>query len=299
MKEDYEKIKKTVKWLKEEYNFRGPLHFTDFSNLQSIISIGYLLSRSLCNANNMEFYDCLEKNSVNLSSIVNGCTRFYYVEKNNDLIKKLNIPVYLLFHKDIIYLDLSMYTDGKPELPTTNYGTDFNFFNYEIDWEGVFNKKSINELYFGPIKEAIMSKKQSELLVDEPVPLNQLKNIIFRCNADYKRACNLFGKNKMFLVEPHMFDFYNNYIEDYSIIYNGSIDLSVFILHFSTKEPVKNGQNHEYRLYDLNDNLMSTVKVSFLESNNTDFHLEVQVPSVPVKFKLWFNGVLCIEEIIG
>lgn len=286
MKEDYEKIKKKVKWLKEEYNFRGPLHFTDFSNLQSIISIGYLLSRTLCNANKMEFHDCLEKNSVKVSSIVNGCTRFYYVEKNNDIIKKLNIPVYLLFHKDIIYLDLSMYTDGNPELSTTNYGTDYEFFNNHIHWDKVFNKKSINE-------------KQSELLVDEPVPLNKLKNIIFRCNADYKRACNLFGKNKMFLVEPDMFDFYNNYIEDYSVVYNSTIDLSVFILHFSTKEPVKNNQLHEYKLYDLYDNLISTVKVSFLESKSTDFHLEVHVPSMPVKFKLWFNGVLCIEEIVG
>lgn len=247
----------------------------------------------------MGFHDCLEKKSIKTSSIVNGCTRFYYVEKNNDIIKKLNIPVYLLFKKDIIYLDLSMYTDGNPELPTTNYGTDFNFFNYDIDWEGVFNKKDINDIYFGPIKEAVMSKKQSELLVDEPVPLNKLKNIIFRCNADYKRACNLFGKNKMFLVEPHMFDLYNNYIEDYNIIYNSTIDLNVFILHFSTKEPVKNNHNHEYKLYDLYDNLINTVKVSFLESKSTDFHLEVQVPSVPVKFKLWFNGVLCIEEIIG
>ncbi|WP_312701386.1 DarT ssDNA thymidine ADP-ribosyltransferase family protein [Sedimentibacter sp.] len=229
------------------------LHFTDFSNLNSIISVGYLCSRYLCYANNIEFADVLDEEEVNnISDKIKRCTRFYFVEKNNyNIMNRLNTPVYLLFNEDIIYNELAFLYDD-------------------------------------------------ELLIDEPVPITKLKNIIFRCSADYKRACNLFGKNKMYEVRPEMFFHDKNYIRDYNIVYDSQLHKEVFILHFSSNMPVKNDLRHEYSLYDLNDNLMRTVKVNFFESDSTDFSVEVtNLPSMPVKFKFWFYGVLSIEEIIG
>lgn len=302
MKEDCEKIRGTVKKLRDTYNFKGPLHFTDFSNLYSIINVGYLCSRDLCYANNIEFHDALDEETIkDIPSKVRGCTRFYYVEKNNyEAMQRLNNPVYLLFNDDILYFDLAIYTDGNADLRDTNFGMNFDFINYDIDWDVVFNKRSTSECLSGAVNDMFCRRKQSELLIDEPVPLSQLKNIIFRCNADYKRACHLFGKNKMFLVESDMFVNSKNYIQDYNIIYNSLMDRDVFILHFSTKDPVKNDDNHEYRLYDINDKLIRIAKVNFLESDSTDFHVEVaRLPCLPVKFKLWFYGNLCIEEVIG
>lgn len=301
MKEDYEKIEETVKRLKRTYNFRGPLHFTDFSNLKSIISIGYLCGRDLCYANNIEFYDAADEEVLkNVPSKIKGCTRFYFVEKNNyDVIQHLNIPVYLLFNEEILFLDLAIYTDGNADFSNTIFGTDYDFFNYNIDWDVVFNKRNITKCTKGEVEDPFCRKKQAELLLDEPVPLNQLKNIIFRCYADYKRACNLYGKNKIYLVEPDMFYDDKNYITDYNIIYNRNTDSDVFIFHFSSNMPVKNNNNHEYRLYDINDNLIRTVKVNFSETDSTDFHVEVSdLPFLPIKFEFWFYGILCIEEII-
>lgn len=302
MKEDIEKIKGTVKKLKDTYNFRGLLHFTDFSNLSSIISIGYLCSRDLCYARNIEFYDALDEDRITkIPGKVKGCTRFYYVEKNNyEAVQRLSIPVYLLFSEEILYFNLAIYTDGNADFLDSNFGMDFDFFNYDIDWEVVFDKRSTYRCLNGDVNELFCRRKQSELLIDEPVPLRLLKNIIFRCNADYKRACCLFGKSKLFIVEPEMFEYNNNYIKDYNIIYNSLLDRDVFILHFCTHEPVKNDTRHEYRLYDINDELIRISKVNFLESDSTDFHVEVSnLPLLPVKFKLWFYGNLCIEEIIG
>lgn len=301
VKKDHERIRETVKKLKDTFNFRGPLHFTDFLNLNSIISIGYLCSRDLCNANNIEFYDAADQSINNEPSKVKGCTRFYYVENNNyDVMNRLNIPVYLLFNEEILYLDLAIYTDGNAELSNTNYGTDFDFFNYDIDWDVIFNKKNNLDCFNGSVKELFCNKKQAELLIDEPVPLMQLKNVLFRCNADYKRACNLFGKNKMFLVEPGLFFSDRNYIIDYNIVYDGLLDSDVFILHFSSNGPVKNNDSHEYRLYDVNDKLIRIAKVNYLETDSTDFHVEVDgLPCRPIKFKFWFYGVLSIEETIG
>jgi hypothetical protein len=302
VKEDSDKIRATVKRLKNIYNFRGPLHFTDFSNLSSIISIGYLCGRNICYANNIEFHDVLNEDAVtSIPSKVKDCTRFYYVEKNNnEAMQRLNIPVYLLFSEDLLYNDLSIYTDGNADFGDTNFGVDYDFINYDIDWDVVFSKKDTSECFRGALLDLFCRIKQSELLVDEPVSLRHLKNIIFRCNADYKRACSLFGRNKAFLVEPDMFVYYSNYITDYNIVYNSSFDSNVFILHFSTAEPVKNDIRHEYKLYDLDDNEIAAKKISFLESDSTDFHVEVtNLPFVPVKFKLWFYGKLCVEEIIG
>ncbi len=300
MKEEI--IRGMVKRLQQKYNFKGPLHFTEFSNLNSIISIGFLCSRSLCYANNIEFEDVSDGEvSHNISNRVRGCTRFYFVEKNNyDVINRLNIPVYLLFNEDIIYFDLAIYSNGDADLESTEFGMDYDFFTYDINWKIVFDKRNEFSNFGDKLNEVYKSMRQSELLIDEPVQIHNLKNIIFRCKADYKRACNLFGKNKLYTVEPEMFYHDKNYIKDYNIIYDNLYHNDVFILHFSSNMPVKNDLRHEYRLYDLNDKLLRSAKVNFFESDSTEFNVEVNnLPEFPVKFKFWFYGVLSIEEIVG
>lgn len=302
MKGDHEKLRDAIDRLKKDYNFRGLLHFTDFSNLSSIINIGYLCSRALCYANNIDFKDASNQEIMDhTSNEVKNYARFYYVEKNNyDSMVNLLVPVYLLFSEEIICLDLASYSDGDADSSYTKYGTNYEFFNYVIDWDVVFDKNILQNSFKGPIKQSLERKRRSELLIDEPVPLKYLKNIIFRCNADYKRACNLFGKNKLYTVEPHMFFNENNYIKDYNIVYDNFIESDVFILHFSSNLPVKNNDKHEYRLYDLNDKLIRKTQVNFFESSSTEFNIEVNnLPEYPVKFKFWLYGVLCIEETIG
>lgn len=297
MKGDNEEIREAVKLLKDNYNFRGLLHFTDFSNLKSIINIGYLLSRALCYAYDIEFFDISDDD---LSARAKDFVRFYFTEKNNEALLRLKTPVYLLFSEDIIILNLSIFLNGNEDDAKTKQGMELSFFINEIDWEAIFNKKHLLEILEGSKKHSLLSKKQSELMLAEPVSLKHLKNIIFRCEADYKRACNLFGKNKIYSVEPDMFYHEDNYIKDYNIYYDSIRHKDLFILHFNSNLPVKNNGNHEYRLYDLNDNLLRTAKISFLESFSTNFNLEVNnLPEQPVKFKLWFYGILCIEEIIG
>jgi len=302
VKADHEKLRDVVDRLKKDYNFRGLLHFTDFSNLSSIINVGYLCSRALCYADNIDFEDAANHEIVDhTTNEVKNCARFYYVEKNNyNSMVNLPIPVYLLFNEEIIYLDLASYSDGSADSSYTKYGTSYEFFNYVIDWDIVFDKNIVKNSFNGSIKQSLERKRRSELLIDEPVPLKYLKNIIFRCNTDYKRACNLFGKNKLYIVEPHMFFNEKNYIKDYNVVYNNIIESDIFILHFSSNLPVTNNEKHEYRLYDLNDNLIRKAQVNFFESPSTDFNIEVNnLPEYPVKFKFWFYGVLCIEETIG
>lgn len=264
MKSDNDSIKEIVNLLRKEYNFRGLLHFTDFSNLNSIINIGYLLSRALCYAYDIDFFDT----SI-IEDYANDYVRFYFTEKNDAALHNLKTPVYLVFSEDLIDFDSSVLSNGAKEATEISHNKGVKF------------------------------KKQTELLVALPVSLKYIKNIIFRCDADYKRACNLFGKNKLYSVEQNLFFHEDNYIKDYNIYYDSIKHKDLFVLHFSTNYPVKNDGRHEYELHDLNDSLLKTVKINFLESNSTNFSLEINKTEQPVKFKLIFNGTICIEEVIG
>lgn len=264
MKSDNDSIKEIVKLLNEKYNFRGLLHFTDFSNLNSIINIGYLLSRTLCYAYNIDFFDTSIKEDY-----ANDYVRFYFTEKNDEALKRLKTPVYLVFSEELIDVESSLLSNGANEAAEIGQCNEFKF------------------------------KNKTELLAADPVSMKHIKNIIFRCEADYKRACNLYGKNKLYNVQPSMFFNEDNYIKDYTIYYDSAKHKDLFVLHFSTNYPVKNDGNHEYKLFDLNENLLRTAKIKFLESNSTNFSLEVNKTEQPIKFKLLFYGVICIEEIIG
>lgn len=295
MKSDCDKLKETVNKLKEEYKFRGLLHYTDFSNLSSIIEIGYLCSRALCYANNIEFMDAWDKD-IKAANDLKNCTRFYYEKKCNSRLN-MDVPVCLVFSEEIICFDLSVFTDGDADSIFTKFGTDNEFFSKKIDWKTVFkieeNENSNKNM------ELFRRKKLSELIIDEPVPIRYLKNIVFRSLADYKRACSLFGKNKAYSVETDMFFNEKNFIKDYNIMYDEKIDSNVFILHFSTNQPVEESGKNEYKLYDLEGSIMRSTKVKFPESASTDFNLEIMKTEVSVKFKFWFNGILSIEETIG
>ena len=55
-KKDYEVIKDHVEYLKDRYGFKGPLHFTDFTNLESIFNSGFLAGREYCETNKINFF---------------------------------------------------------------------------------------------------------------------------------------------------------------------------------------------------------------------------------------------------
>lgn len=295
MKGDCHKLKEEIKKLSEDYGFKGLFHFTEFSNLKSIIDIGYLCSRALCYANNIDFMDACPGWET-AQNDVKSCTRFYYDAPKNQS-ANLEVPVYLLFSEDLICFDLSIFSDGDAHSMYTKFGTDHEFFSKKIDWNSVFNKCVPSDSHTGLL--SMQRKSSAEMLIDEPVPIKYMKNVIFRCSADYKRACSLFGKNKMFRVEPEIFDFCRNFIKDYSIIYNENLDKKVFIVHFCTNEAVEDAGNNEYALIDLDGNLIGRAKIGFPMSDSTDFCIEITKTEQPVRFNLYFNGMLSIDETIG
>lgn len=211
-KVDINNLQRQVNYLKERYRFKGVLHFTDFSNLESIFKEGFLHSRTYCENNGIDFIDGAEHSVLDkASNYVHDCVRFYYRGKsptlyNNEGIKlkeycdevHIPTPVFLLFSEDLIYFNTTEFSDGNAT--NSSIGNDSEFFN-NMDWDAIFH-----DTWFDPEdRDYIVNKRQAELLSLKAVSLAYLKEIIFRCDADMKRAINIFGNDKRYKVDMSLF----------------------------------------------------------------------------------------------
>lgn len=324
-KEDYEKIKIYIRKLKEQYGFKGLFHFTDFSNLKTIFKNGYLYSRSKCEQDEIDFKDGANHSVLEKADdYVHKCVRFYYREKTPTLYKNegikllkycnsihIPIPVYLLFDEELLYLKNTVFTNGNAT--NSERGCNYNFFS-NMDWDTIFHR--------GPFemcdRDYIVNRRQAELLSENPVPLKYLKKIIFRCEADKKRAINLFGKDKRYMVDINLFsdknftppkneEDENNFINDYSIEYtydsDGNRNNFNLSLNFQ-KYLIKDKYLTEIKVKDINKKYIDLSKYKNLFIVNKE-SMEI-TPNLLLrrllkikewgKIEIWVNNVLCIEE---
>lgn len=234
-KVDINNLQRQVNHLKKRYRFRGLLHFTDFSNLESIFKEDVLHSRTYCENNGIDFIDGAEHSVLDKASdYIHDCVRFYYRGKsptlyNNEGIKlkdycdavHIPTPVFLLFSEDLIYLDTTKFSDGNAT--NSNIGDDSEFF-INMDWDTIFN----DTWFERQDRDYIVNKRQAELLSIEPVSLSYLKEIIFRCDADMKRAINIFGNDKRYKVDMSLFSDKNSKEVKYDYERNNFIKLYNF-----------------------------------------------------------------------
>lgn len=316
-KNNVEQIKNYVDYLAEEYEFSGLLHFTDFTNLNSIFKSGFLNSREFCESNNISFTDVADEEIIQKTNIdVKSCVRFYYKHKTPTLYRnegiKANgekphvpIPVYLLFDNELMYLDNTAYSDGNAKSRYTSFGDNYEFLTL-MDWECIFHR--------GPIyeedefeKREIVRKRHAELLSMEPVPLTHLNKVIFRCEADRKRAINLFGNNDIYFVDESMFHNTHNYIKDYKIMFRENVNEFVFEIYFY-KSNWDSDYNFQYEILDKDNNILDVVgKVEKYNLSNIpiieQFKFKKKVKFVFEgysnewhKINIFMNNILCIEE---
>lgn len=238
-KKDNVFIRNQVNLLRDRYNFKGLLHFTDFSNLSKILDDGYLRSRNECERMGIDFIDGANHSVLDRADdYIHNCVRFYYRGSTPTLYKNegvklkqycesihIPIPVYLLFDEELLYLDNTYFTNGNAT--NSERGNDYEFF-WNMDWDAIFH-----HTYFECCdRDYIVNKRQAELLSEDAVSLKYLKKIIFRCEADKKRAINLFGEDKRYEVDISLFsdkdqsskklkneEDENNFIDNYEIKY--------------------------------------------------------------------------------
>lgn len=237
-KKDWEKIKEYIQSLNQKHNFKGLYHFTDFTNLRNILDSGYLYSRNDCERNKIEFTDGANHEVLDkAANDIHKSVRFYYRGKsptlyNNEGVKlkqycndiHIPMPVYLLFDEELLYLESTKFSNGNAT--NSQIGNTYEFV-INMDWDAIFHDTVI----YPEERDYIVNKRQAELLSDKPVSIERyLKKIIFRCEADKKRAINVYGHNSKYEIDINLFSRKNNnppigtrnsnnFIRDYSIDY--------------------------------------------------------------------------------
>lgn len=340
-KDDYLKIKKFVEEiLIPNYNFLGPTHMTDFNNFINIMKEGYLYSRHDCRNKRIKFTDGADESVIKFTAEeAQEYVRFYYRTNTptlycNEGIKQIGycnnshlpIPVYLIFDYELLYLDSTFYLNGSAakihtKAHITNVGDDAEFFKYRMYWDKVFHNGPIK--YYEDNKE-IVNRRNSELLSEVPVSIEKyLRKIVFRCEADRKRAINILGYDDRYDVNIKLFSdknfnipnddkYVNNFIGDYALEYEYDEDYNIksIILRLGYKlDPSETeyeflDYNYEIVILDKYDKEVEDIEVDFIEHDKffTDYSgdkvvLKGNFNDVD-KIQVLINNYLCVDEII-
>lgn len=329
-KRDMVEIKECVKYLKTNFSFKGVLHFTDFSNLKTIFEQGYLFSRKHCENENINFVDGANHDVLDKAEEhVHNCVRFYYRGNtptlyDNEGIKlkeycndtHIPIPVYLLFDEELLYLDSTEFSNGNA---TNSPRGNTAYFLKAMDWDAIFH----NTWFEQHERDYIVNRRHAELLSKEPVPLKYLKQIIFRCEGDRKRAVNLLGNDSRYKVDVNIFSNKNfsspkyeyqenNFIKDYKIDfeYDKNNNITAVLLEMEFQKMWQNYQT-AFNIFDNKGNIIKDYRMSVLYRTVFGFtisqsinHNEIKVLKLEGntsnwhKIEIYINDIVCIEEFL-
>ena len=169
--------------LLNQKNIQHLIHFTDKSNLDSIIQNGGLYSWDYCERNNIfiaspggsQFSRELDMRK-NLHNFVRLCFindhPMMYIAMKDGRIKR---PILLKISRDVIYWNDTKYSDinAATEREIVNIGSSFNHLN-NIDF-AIFRRNYFDLDYYEKMKY------QAEVLVYERIPINYINNIYDFC----------------------------------------------------------------------------------------------------------------------
>ncbi len=261
--------------LKKNYQFEGFFHYTDFRNLLSIMTDGFLYSRAnnpvknYFNSANLEIIDHTEKD-------IKENVRFYYKGKTptNYCIEgirrdfcdsQMPIPVLLLFSEEIAYHQgvefLGISGAKKAKIRTKKPDEAMTHFNWDLIFDRSIYKVYSDDPRFLERKKNFSNHRNAEFLYPQKISTSFIKKIVFRTQADMKNAIEIIGKDSRYALDEHNYYFmYSqlfgtvNFLLDYEIrrAYN------FFECTFQFFMPFTSGYKHLIIIY-LKDN--SHVKI--------------------------------------
>ncbi len=217
-------------------------HFTELSNLDSIIKYG-LLSRDELKRRWQKFHDgafnhVIEKRaSIGISNYVplNLCSKVPMlfitegVKKKNENpeIPHIPRPIYFLVDIQVIMDKGTIFTDGHPtESNKYEELTDLDKIDYDVIGQNIINAWGKDEW------QELKRKKQAEILIDTKVETHYIKKICFRSIGEWKIAqetLKTYSIDKStFEVRPDLFSRKRTYLVDYTISneYDITVELS-------------------------------------------------------------------------
>lgn len=300
-------MQSTINYLIKNYNFNYLFHFTDFSNLNTILGSGFLNSRNHCINNHIDFNDSAEKEIIaSTSSNITNSVRFYFKEKSMTLYRNegikadlepphLPIPVYLLFDLSLLFNNSIYFSDGNAKSKYTSFSNnnDAIFFRNNINWNAVFHEGSFNSDDY-----EFKRQMQAEALCTSPVSLDYLKIIIFRCEADFNRFKTLYPNSKYPIeINPNLFHNHRIYIYSYNFLTtNGFL---YFDVAFSKKIYDSSSIFKIELIKDDNIIYKQNYYANNVPFNKLRFNIPIgNVHNLKILFKFYLFDILVIEEFL-
>ena len=250
-----------------KYGFNGFYHYTDYSNLCKIASAGALVARSKVQS---DFHDSADQSVLTRApEWIHDQVRLFYFPKTPFLYNIEGIkpkargtfgeifnaarphmprPVALLFREEIAYKKGIKFLDGSasnlnvpnsdhnPQI-TTCAGDALKYDWCLIKYRGPVPSYNIPEINvcgrtFDMFDKGKMTDhKNAEILIPDKLPLSDLKEIIFRSEADRKQAVSEFGESKLYRVDNSVFNNKEAYLKDYELSWrkgNGEVNIELF-----------------------------------------------------------------------
>lgn len=250
-KNEYIDVLNEIKNIETELDLAAVYHFTDYSNLKSVIDNGTILSRkkvsNICN-----ILDGASKSVLSNSEFAHYFSRFYFrpstptlfnnegvkrksvIDPDTGLVKKDGVshlprPVYLVLKKDIIWDKNSYFSKGGLNKKRSEFCVGWSpSFLKDMQWSDILSNSARG---MEQRKSEIIANRHSELIyLGNPDLLEYLEEIVFRSIVDYKQALVDFKDSpfKKFLnpnpIEEYFSDFRrkqsreetaNNYLVDF------------------------------------------------------------------------------------
>ena len=221
-------------------------HFTDITNLYSILSTGYLNSRELMNMRNEIFFDGSNHDVIeHTENTVKRYVRFFYKEKTPTLYKSEGIkikeerslghraiPVALIFDRNIVFHDGVWFFDGSGSSKLTRHAKgieEAKLFNWgTILKRGPHSEDKLYDPNNGEYsKRIIINHRNAEFLYPNRISIDYLKEIVFRTDIDMKRAVNECGWDNRYRVDEKYFDCNNNYLKDWKLTFTNKLEIDL------------------------------------------------------------------------
>lgn len=297
--------------------FEGFYHYTNITNLKSILDIGYLLSRNM--VDNLAYDSASHEVLERTPEWVGEYARLFYFPRPPFLYKvegikrnctgpHMPIPVALEFdiqtmvENDVVYLDGSagniIWKDHEYE--RTRYTTN-PMEASGFRWDIIFHRgplptyqNGVGDIYGETNHAYITIRRGAELLVKDGIDLKHLKRILFRTKAELEFAKQMVGNDSRMQVDPDKFHLNNEFLVDWNVEPdndNNLLNVWIMLLHgnafVSDRELVVryDSDNVVYKSYNIIDGT---------PENLLDEHDVIRLPNMRriEKLEYYINGIL-------
>jgi len=181
--------------------------FDDIRNAARILQRGSLLSRAKCDAEGLGYVDAADRQVIAQSPEAHRYARLYFrprtptqywmegVRRQVDIRHQAHcpVPVFLLFDsRRLLTREEAVFSTQNMARAATETGRTARFFKERLDFALIYHDGAIRE---SEDKDQIVACRQAEVLFEDGVDLDDLREVVCRSGPERDTLLTLLGEN--------------------------------------------------------------------------------------------------------